>query len=272
MKKIKEAISHPSSRIGWLLIPAIVLCCVVHDYWMIWRFPAPDKSSIEIRMTRTMCFGRCPAYNVTLYGNGLVVFEGLSYVAAIGLWKTRVDPVRVQELAGRIERAGFLDRRYEDTRTVFDSPEAVLSIQIGTRETTARHYAGTDYPAFQPLEDLEADIDNVAETEQWIGNGRANRAGYSAFLGILGALPLVVAVLITKGGRNAGRGLVGLALGLLAGGTLWLILRTLVVGSYYLDPLLLWDPVGILLYLVGVFICVRITVRASPERVGAGMA
>lgn len=261
MEKINKEVSYPPLRVGWLLIPAIVLFCVVHDAWTIWRFPRPDKSSIEIRLDRTMCLGNCPEYNVTIYGNGAVVFEGFSGVSAVGIWKRQADPRRVQELARQIERAGFLDQQYEDLPGGFDYPEAVLSVQIGPRHNVARHLVGTDYPTLKPLEDLEADIESVADSMQWIGNGVPNRVGYSAFFWLLGALPLLTSISITQSGRNAGRGLAGLAIGLLVGGIFWLIGRALVVGGYYVDPLHLWDPLGAVLYVVGVFACVRTTVR-----------
>lgn len=243
---------------GWLLVAvAVVLLCVAQDALTIWQFPIPTDPSIVIHLTRTNCFVSCPVYSLSLYDNGTAVFEGAENVSAIGPWRTRVDPRRVAELARRIERGGFLDNQYEDSRQVFDVPEAVVSAKIGSRENTARHFVRPADALFTSLQDLEEDIDATADTARWIGNGLPTRVGYSAFFWLLTAMPILSALAITGLGKRVGRNLVGLAVGLLTGIVVWIVCRTLALSGLFIDPLKLWDPLGAASYAVGVFLCAR---------------
>ena len=82
-------------------------------------FPIPsgfrDSTSTIITLERTACFGTCPAYHVTLYGNGTVVYEGESFVAVNGAQKSQVDPQAVKGLVDEFYNVGFfsLRDRYE---------------------------------------------------------------------------------------------------------------------------------------------------------------
>ena len=46
--------------------------------------PTPDYASLVITLERTACFGTCPIYKLTVYGDGRVEYEGERFVTVTG--------------------------------------------------------------------------------------------------------------------------------------------------------------------------------------------
>lgn len=123
-----------------------------------------DSSNAVITLERTACFGTCPAYYVTLYGNGTVTYEGESFVAVKGMQKSQVDPQAVKGLVDEFYNAGFFSLRDRYEQSVTDLPSQTTSITIdGVTKTVYRY-------GFEPqkLAALEDKIDQVAETAKWV--------------------------------------------------------------------------------------------------------
>ena len=128
----------------------------------------PDES-IEISLERGMCFGTCPVYSVTLYGNGTISWVGNMYVETIGNASGYTDPTLVQDLYHHIARGGFFD--FEDAYTAYnitDMPSAVLTVRSNTTTKQIDHYHG-DFTAPKNLTLMEDAVDAVANTSRWIG-------------------------------------------------------------------------------------------------------
>ena|ERR1700730_16098515 len=51
-----------------------------------------------IGLERTACYGRCPAYKVTIYGTGKVIYEGKSNVRVVGTRRTQIAPRTAAQL------------------------------------------------------------------------------------------------------------------------------------------------------------------------------
>jgi len=43
-----------------------------------------DITTLVVRLQRTRCYGICPAYKLTIHGDGKVEYEGLKYVKETG--------------------------------------------------------------------------------------------------------------------------------------------------------------------------------------------
>src|SRR5215813_9145528 len=70
---------------------------------------AQPPLALDIKLERTECFGRCPAYVVEIHGDGSVVWTGCHYVAAIGTQRGRIDRRRLVELARAIDSVRFFE-------------------------------------------------------------------------------------------------------------------------------------------------------------------
>ena len=66
-----------------------------------------SSASKRIQYSRGSCFGRCPVYDLEVYENGLLVFNGKRFVDKGGPWQRSVDRSRVTALLAAFEAADF---------------------------------------------------------------------------------------------------------------------------------------------------------------------
>lgn len=159
----------------------IVLTILFFFGWSLWDNKAQQvPADTIIRLERTDCFFTCPAYVVTISADGLVTFEGKANVRVIGKAQIRIAADKVRDLV-----AAFLKIKYFSLRDNYNRPEdgcrifdgdtssAITSIVIGKRSKSVNHYLGC-FPkkkqkhALDGLMSLEAQIDEVVNTDQWI--------------------------------------------------------------------------------------------------------
>ena len=95
----------------------------------------------EIALERTVCYGTCPDYSVTLTAEGKVTYHGWTYVDRLGAHTGRLDPESFAELARLTLDMGFFDMEGDYSVGWTDHPTVYLSVvRNGTRKTI-RHYA-----------------------------------------------------------------------------------------------------------------------------------
>ena len=151
----------------WIALFAFLLCIVPMS------LAAYDPQSVVIRIERGPCFGTCPVYKMTLYGDGTVRYDGKDHVSARGSQTAVIAPEKVKELAGEIERSGFFNLRDFYTEvSVTDAPTVFLYIAVDGKKKQVKHYLG-DFNAPKTLETIETRIDEVAGTGRWTGIGIA---------------------------------------------------------------------------------------------------
>ena len=127
-------------------------------------------ADLVITLERTACFGTCPVYELTITGDGTVVYQGTDFVEVKGKQTASLDQAQVQELVSAFEQAHFY--ALQDTYTnydVTDNPSAIISITYKGESKTVNHYYG-DKSAPQELYDLEAKIDEIVNSKKWTGN------------------------------------------------------------------------------------------------------
>jgi len=142
-------------------------------------FPAiKDWHSLRITLRRTMCYGTCPAYSVTIDGDGNVAFEGQNFVAAKGRRTGRIAPEQVKALYDAFEKADFFSLLDNYASHITDMPSTIVTLAYDGHSKTVTDYAGLRIGMPQAVADLEALIDKTANTSQWIGEGDPHeRAG-----------------------------------------------------------------------------------------------
>lgn len=126
----------------------------------------PD-SKIVIELERSMCYGRCPAYIVTVT-NSKVVFAGEAFVKDKGRHEANVDPAAVRTLAQKFIDADFYSMNEKYAALVTDNPTYTLSISIDGRTKKVVDYVGTWVGMPAIIRELEDDVDQLAGTERWI--------------------------------------------------------------------------------------------------------
>jgi hypothetical protein len=129
-----------------------------------------------ISLDRTLCFGFCPSYRLTIKADGSVIFEGREHVKQTGTVKSRVSEEQLRALLAEFERIKFFSLRNtynssEDgcTEVYTDHPSATITILANGKTKRVQHYHGCK--GLKILEDLlkfENRIDEIVNTNQWI--------------------------------------------------------------------------------------------------------
>jgi hypothetical protein len=139
---------------------------------------SPPPSNLEITLERTVCYGLCPAYKVTLRGDGTVLYEGDKYVKVHGKATDNVPPADVAALAKEFADAGFDKLTVPDPCSkgiATDNPTNRLTVVRGGNRRTVVHYLGNQCapPELSVLADA---VDKTAHTDRWIRCGSGPRA------------------------------------------------------------------------------------------------
>lgn len=129
-----------------------------------------------ITLERTVCYGMCPNYKLTISADGAVVFEGRRFVKKVGTAQSTISQDQLRELIDRFERINYfhLRDRYEDNGdgcegVVTDHPSAITSIRTNGKTKSVRHYYGCRGVAvLEDLTKLEQAIDDAVNSTQWI--------------------------------------------------------------------------------------------------------
>jgi Domain of unknown function (DUF6438) len=121
-------------------------------------------------LERTACFGFCPIYKVTIFRDGVVVYEGVKFVKTVGTAIGRLNARQLDRLRALFEQNDYfqLADSYQSLG-VTDLPSAITSYSPRRGLTkTVNHYQG-DRTAPPRLRRIEDGIDRIVDIEQWIG-------------------------------------------------------------------------------------------------------
>jgi len=146
---------------------------------------ASGTDNVEISLTRSACFGACPAYKLTIDGHGLVHFTTGTdpvdeadklhrrYARARGVLlpgthEDRISPEAVQALLKQFEAANFWRLKNEYRALATDSPTQVVSLTVGDRHKRVVDYMGTEAGMPDAVRNLEEAIDRVAGSDRWV--------------------------------------------------------------------------------------------------------
>ena len=129
-----------------------------------------------ITLERTTCFGTCPAYKVSIFGDGSVLYEGKEFVKQKGTEDGRITKDHLQQLVREFEKIDYMrlaDHYGNDEKTCPESwtdyPSAITSFNWDGKQKTVRHYLGCrGLTILDQLTALENNIDKVVNTKRWI--------------------------------------------------------------------------------------------------------
>lgn len=132
-------------------------------------FPEGSLADTRVVLSRTGCFGSCPAYTVTIEGSGEVTWQGEAYVAQRGAARGSIEPSAVAALLDRARAAGFFDLKDVYRADITDGATYTVTITHGGLSKTVEDYDGALVGMPWEVTLLEQAIDRAARTAQWIG-------------------------------------------------------------------------------------------------------
>ncbi len=80
----------------------------------------------RIVLDRGACYGRCPAYRLTIRANGSASYTGEGFVRLRGTYETRFNPHAFGRFADVLYRRGMFSSR--QANTVVDAPATTISV------------------------------------------------------------------------------------------------------------------------------------------------
>lgn len=130
-----------------------------------------------ITLQRSACFGNCPAYEVLVFGDGTIIFNGYENVKTIGPVKSRIDPNQVLKLLTMFRDFDYYRVEAKLNEEGKDCPEywtdqstASTSIKISGFYKEIIHYYGCQGgKTAESATHLEGKIDEILGTKKWIG-------------------------------------------------------------------------------------------------------
>lgn len=126
------------------------------------------EGPVEITLTRTVCYGFCPAYTVVITGDGEVRFTGRAFVDAIGQRTATIPRADVERLVARFDEIGFDNLQNAYRAQVSDLPTYTLTLMRNGASKTVVDYGGRSAGMPQAVRDLQDEIDRVAQTSRWV--------------------------------------------------------------------------------------------------------
>lgn len=134
----------------------------------------PEPNEIEVpkvigagdfvELSRSGCYGTCPAYKVRIDSDGRVTWSGKVFVDAVGERHSQISLDAAQALLKQFQSGDFWGLCGGYSRGVTDSASSQIQVRIGGREKTVWNYADSAPEREAVLEDR---IDEVADTHQW---------------------------------------------------------------------------------------------------------
>ena len=128
------------------------------------------QSKVSIELVRSRCYGRCPAYRVTVSTEG-IDFGGGAFVVATGAHKAPIRADRVRELAKKFVDADFYSMDDGYSLNVTDCPTYYLTITIDGRAKRVTDYMGIQAGMPAIITELEDEVDALGGTKLWIEGG-----------------------------------------------------------------------------------------------------
>ncbi len=89
----------------------------------------PTSSSL-ISMKRTPCYGTCPQYQVTIFSNGSIKYEGKRYVDKIGCFHSKLSKKKIENIISLVNKINYFKLDSEYLSNVTDLPSVVTQVSI----------------------------------------------------------------------------------------------------------------------------------------------
>ena len=135
---------------------------------------AASTGAAAVVLERTLCYGTCPAYTVSAYADGRVVFEGREHVARVGTARWAVPPAVVAGLGAAAAEAGYASfpaaLAEVSGACATDHPSAVTTVRTAAGTTRVAHDLGCrGFAGEAALVAFEAEVDRALGTAAYVG-------------------------------------------------------------------------------------------------------
>ena len=113
--------------------------------------------SIFLFLERTICYGECPAYTITVYPNGKVVYVGKQFVERKGRFESSISLDKMKEILEEAKRIQYFEMQdiYDAYITDIPSCISIISAEGKRKKIMNRAEAPAELNQFQKYLDRE---------------------------------------------------------------------------------------------------------------------
>lgn len=130
-----------------------------------------DYDKLEIIYQRTVCFGRCPVYTLTINGaSQLATYKGEQNTEKLGTYTKKITSEDLKQWVEAFEKANFNSLNDEYLGMITDFPIKYISYSNKGKTKKIKERSG----APKELTDLEKMLDAFAESEGWTKDNKAD--------------------------------------------------------------------------------------------------
>jgi hypothetical protein len=130
-----------------------------------------DMESLTIQMSRGPCRGRCPAYTLTIHGNGSVDYVGYRFVNDRDPQTGAISREQVMTVIQRLDSAHFLTLEDRAFSWCFDSGSVAISVSADGRTkrvVSDSHCTGAKAGAQAQFVQATREIDAIVNSKRWV--------------------------------------------------------------------------------------------------------
>ena len=126
-----------------------------------------DWDSVRITLQRTACFGSCPSYKLTIFGDGRVLYHGYTFVDYCGEYHGHVSREAVQQLVELFRSADYFNLFDRYDARASDAPAFTTSISFDDKRKSVFDDVGVYSGMPEIVNKVEDGIDRLAGPRVW---------------------------------------------------------------------------------------------------------
>jgi hypothetical protein len=121
-----------------------------------------------ISLSRTLCYGSCPAYDVVIHADGKTDYLGYKFVSVTGSKIDQIPKSQVDKLIDEFKSSGFFQLKDRYTADITDLSTYTLCFSDGKKEKKIVDYGGSAVGMPEVVTKLEKKVDAVAGTAKYV--------------------------------------------------------------------------------------------------------
>lgn len=150
-----------------------VLTCATRALDVNWE--RVNTRSALVRQMHGPCFGTCPVYSISVWGDGRVEYYGANYVRACGVRTKRISQDAAIALVELARTSGFFwrgtDEPGDNCGWWTDAPTVSTRIDLPGYGRAVRHYVGASCFSTR-LQEFEDAVPRIAGIADWLGDDK----------------------------------------------------------------------------------------------------